>query len=96
MAAWRNEMSVMSWRPWLTFNGLVAAAQVDQPCLLVHGDGCALPDNAKRVHAELRGPKELIWGDGAQTDYYDQPIEVERAVAAACRHFAATLQPGAA
>jgi uncharacterized protein len=88
---WRNEMSVMSWQYWLTFDGIRSAASVTVPCLFVHSDGCALPDNLRRVHEAVRGDKTLVWGDGGQTDYYDQPAQVERAVQAAHRHFAATL-----
>lgn len=88
---WRNEMSPMTWQYWLTFDGIRSAATVTAPCLFVHSDGCALPDNVKRVHDSVRGEKTLAWGDGAQTDYYDQPAAVERAVQAAHRHFAATL-----
>ncbi|HEY0945790.1 MAG TPA: dienelactone hydrolase family protein [Opitutaceae bacterium] len=91
ITAWKNEMSVMTWQHWLTFDGLSAAAAVTTPTLLVHSDGCALPANVKRVHADLRGKKRLVWGDGTQTDYYDQPAFVEKAVAAAHAHFQDTL-----
>ena len=88
---WNNEMSEMTWLYWLTFDGLKAAHLVKTPTLLVHGDGCALPENAKRVHRELAGPKELLWMEGAQVDFYDQPPLVDAAVQAAVRHFQNTL-----
>lgn len=84
-------MATLSWPHWLNFDGLRAARSVTQPCLFVHGDACALPDNVKRIHATLKGPKQLVWGDGAQTDYYDQPSLVEAALTAATLHFQATL-----
>jgi fermentation-respiration switch protein FrsA (DUF1100 family) len=81
--AWKNEMATMSWFYWLSFNGLSAAARTSTPALLVHGDGCVLPENARAVHAQLRGPKRLVWADGGQTDFYDQPAQVSGAVEAA-------------
>lgn len=80
--AWRNEMALMSWAHWLTFDGIAAASSVRTPTLMVHGDGCALPDNAKRVYAQLAGPKHLEWQSGQQVDFYDQPECVDPAVAA--------------
>jgi fermentation-respiration switch protein FrsA (DUF1100 family) len=81
--AWKNEMATMSWFYWLSFNGLSAAARTSVPALFVHGDGCVLPDNARAVHAHLRGPKRLVWADGGQTDFYDQPSQLAVAVDAA-------------
>ena len=49
---------------------------------MVHGPGCALPDNAKRVYEQLAGPKKLEWVAGEQTDFYDRPEFVEPAVTA--------------
>jgi hypothetical protein len=49
------------------------------------------PDHVKRIHSVLSGPKELVWLDGTQTDFYDQPQFVEKAIDAAHRHFSATL-----
>ena len=89
--AWKNEMSVMTWLYWLTFDGLSAAASVTTPTLLVHSDGCVLPANVKHVHESLKGDKFLIWGDGTQIDYYDQPAYVQKSVAAAHEHFQRAL-----
>ena len=89
--AWKNEMSVMTWLYWLTFDGLSAAASVTTPTLLVHSDGCVLPANVRHVHESLKGQKFLVWGDGTQIDYYDQPAYVQKAVAAAHEHFQRTL-----
>jgi hypothetical protein len=79
---WKNEMAPMSWTHWLTFDGLSPAASITTPTLMIHGPGCALPENAKRVHADLAGPKRLEWMDGQQTDFYDKPECVEPAVKA--------------
>jgi uncharacterized protein len=88
---WRNEMAEFSWLYWLTFDGLSAAARVSAPSLLVHSDDCVLPDNAKAVSERVTGPREMAWTEGTQTDFYDQPAQVELAVDAADRHFRETL-----
>jgi fermentation-respiration switch protein FrsA (DUF1100 family) len=81
IAAWKNEMAPMSWAHWLTFDGLSIAASNSVPSLMVHGPGCALPDNAKRVYERWTGPKQLEWVEGAQIDFYDRPGHVDRSVA---------------
>lgn len=83
--AWTNEMAEMSWRGWLTFDGLSAAAAVDVPTLFVHGDDCMLPDNVRAIAGQMGAPTE--WLDGQQIDFYDQPAQVDAAVAAADAHF---------
>jgi fermentation-respiration switch protein FrsA (DUF1100 family) len=93
---WKNEMAEMSWLYWLTFDGLRAARDVSVPTVMVHGDGCVLPDNARGVYAALRGPKQLEWVAGNQIDFYDQPLQVTQSVAIVDRHFRATLGGGAA
>jgi fermentation-respiration switch protein FrsA (DUF1100 family) len=91
VAAWRNEMAEMSWLYWLTFDGLSAAEGVSAPALFVHGDGCVLPEHVKRIHARVRGPKELVWSKGDQVDFYDQPELVDAALAAVKPWFDKTL-----
>jgi fermentation-respiration switch protein FrsA (DUF1100 family) len=81
--AWRNEMATLSWTPWLLFDGLSAADRVETPALFVHSDGCVFPDQVRLVHSRLRGPKTLAWAAGTQTDFYDQPEQVDFAVNAA-------------
>ena len=88
---WKNEMATMSWFYWLTFDGLQAASHVKTPTLFVHSDGCVFPDHVKRVHSVLTGPKGIVWMDGTQSDFYDQPQFVEKAIDAAHRHFSATF-----
>lgn len=83
--AWTNEMAEMSWRPWLTFDGLSAAAAVTVPTLFVHGDGCMLPDNVRAIAATMGA--ETDWREGEQIDFYDRPAQVDAAVAAADAHF---------
>jgi len=90
--SWKNEMATMSWLHWLSFDGLSAASRVSQPAFFVHGDGCVLPDNAKRVYEALTGRKDMLWTEGSQIDFYDQPALVEKSVDAADRHFRQSLR----
>jgi uncharacterized protein len=83
VSAWTNQMAAMSWWYWLSFDGLRAADRVSAPALFVHSDGCVFPDNVRSVHARLGGEKQLVWTEGGQTDFYDQPAQVEFAVNAA-------------
>ncbi|GAA1715050.1 alpha/beta hydrolase [Fodinicola feengrottensis] len=89
--AWTNQMAELSWHYWLTFDGLSAASAVSTPSLFVHGDDCVLPDNVRRIGKTLSGPTEMVWSDGGQTDFYDQPAQVDLAVDAATTHFKRTL-----
>ena len=89
---WSNQMAETSWLHWLSFDGLAAAPSVITPTLMVHSDGCALPDNAKAVYARLAGKKELAWIDkGTQTDFYDVPEYVNIAADRAAAWFEETL-----
>jgi uncharacterized protein len=89
--AWSNEMAEMTWMYWLSFDGLFSATAVATPSLFVHSDGCAFPEHTKRVHAAVTGPKALVWGDGSQIDFYDQPRAVGFAVDAVRDWFERTL-----
>jgi uncharacterized protein len=89
---WKNEMDEASWRYWLTFDGMSSAARVSTPTLLVHSDGCVLPDNLRQIYRELAGAKELAWSEGSQVDFYDLPPHVERAMQAVKPWFDRTLR----
>jgi uncharacterized protein len=89
--AWSNEMAEMTWMYWLSFDGLSSATAVSTPSLFVHSDGCAFPEHAKQVHAAVTGPKALVWGDGSQIDFYDEPRAVGFAVDAVRDWFERTL-----
>jgi fermentation-respiration switch protein FrsA (DUF1100 family) len=92
--AWKNQMAEMSWLYWLTYDGLSAADEIITPVLFVHGDECVLPENVKNIYARLRGQKEMVWMEGSQVDFYDQPKLVDKAVAAAVSWFDRTLRKG--
>jgi fermentation-respiration switch protein FrsA (DUF1100 family) len=92
--SWPNIMAEMSWQHWLTFDGLSAADRLTAPALFVHSDGCVFPDIVRDLARGVRGPVEVAWGDGTQTDFYDQPDQVRFAVEAVDRHLTATMAPG--
>lgn len=91
---WRNEMTELTWAHWLTFDGLAAAPAVEVPSLFVHSDDCVFPDNLRQVAAGMKRPAELVWGEGAQIDFYDQPAQVAFALEAVDAHFRRTLGGG--
>jgi hypothetical protein len=41
--------------------------------------------------SRVRGPVEVAWGDGTQTDFYDQPEQVRFAIEAIDRRLTATM-----
>jgi len=88
---WENRFAVMSWAEWLTFDALAPAPGITVPTLLVHSDQSALPDNVRRFHAALAGPKELFWTEGQHTDFYDRDPYVATAVRAVAAHFRRAL-----
>lgn len=94
VGAWKNEMAPMSWTHWLAFDGISVASANHTPSLMVHGPGCALPDNARAVYERWAGEKRLEWLEGGQTDFYDQPAQVGTAVAAVDAWFRTHLSKG--
>jgi hypothetical protein len=53
----------------------------------VHSDGCALPEQARKVHALLRSPKALHWSNGNHFDFYDDPAKISDTAAAIASFF---------
>ena len=94
--AWDNRMSEMTWAHWLTFDAFAALPRVRVPTLLVHSEDAVLPDNVRRVADGLGAAASTVWAEGAQTDFYDRPAQVDRAVDAAVDHFAASMPAGGA
>lgn len=89
--AWKNELSVMSLENIENFDPIGKASSIKLPVMVVHSDGCAFPDQAKKFYSQLQGEKELVWGDGYHFDYYDQPKQVDYAVKNVTRFFKENL-----
>jgi fermentation-respiration switch protein FrsA (DUF1100 family) len=88
---WKNQFAVMSWSEWLEFDGVAPASRIGVPTLLVHSDAAVFPDNVRRFHAALAGPKDLYWTQGEQIDFYDTEPLTTRAAQVAAAHYRATL-----
>jgi len=89
---WGNRFAVMQWEEWLTYDALAPAARITVPTALVHSDGAALPDNVRRFHAALAGPKTLVWMEGEHTAFYDTEPTVTAAARAAAGHLRTALE----
>jgi fermentation-respiration switch protein FrsA (DUF1100 family) len=88
---WTNRFAVMQWLEWLTFDALAPAPAIGVPSLFVHSDGSALPDNVRRFHAAVSGPRTLCWMEGEHTQFYDHEPLVTFAARAAAGHFRTAL-----
>lgn len=88
---WDKQIAVMSWEPWLTFDPIDSAPKVTVPVHMVHSRDGAVPDGAQLFFDALPGPKHIDWLPGTQLDFYDQPAQVDPAVAAVVEHFRHTL-----
>lgn len=89
--AWPNRFAVMSWVDWLIHDAIAPATRITQPTVLVHSEDAAIPDGARRFHSGLAGPKDFLWTEGTQFDFYDQEPQVTIAVDTAAAHFARTM-----
>jgi fermentation-respiration switch protein FrsA (DUF1100 family) len=76
-----------AWGLWLDFDPVSEAAKVTGPALIVHSDGCALPDQARKAYELLKGPKALHWTAGNHFEFYDGPEKVREASDAVAGHF---------
>lgn len=88
---WKNQFAVQSWAEWLTFTAMPAAPKLRVPVLMVHSEEAAVPQGAKAFFGQVSSPKEFIWMDGNQFDFYDQPKQVAAASRAAVKHLRVTL-----
>ena len=89
---WPNRFAVMAWEDWLTYDSLVLAPRITRPTLLVHSEDAAIPDGARRFHAGLAGPRDILWTQGTQFDFYDQEPQVTLAADTVAAHFGRTLR----
>ncbi|GGL57227.1 alpha/beta hydrolase [Planomonospora parontospora] len=90
--AWPNRFAVMAWPDWLTYDSIALAPQITQPTLLVHSKDAAIPDGARRFHAGLAGPGDILWTQGTQFDFYDTEPQVTVSVDTVAAHFGRTLR----
>ncbi|CAM1343452.1 alpha/beta hydrolase [Tenacibaculum amylolyticum] len=82
-----DQFAVATWEDWLKLNPFPSAAKLNKPLLMIHSDGCVLPDYTKKYFNEVTSEnKELVWVDTEmaspmhQFAFYDQEEEVTLAV----------------
>jgi fermentation-respiration switch protein FrsA (DUF1100 family) len=93
---WENQHAVMSDAGLLSYESLSAAARLTKPFLLIHGDNCALPDQAKRHFAVVPTADKLhLRPDTPHLAFYDVPSAIDPAVTQIIDWFARHLGPGA-
>ncbi len=68
-----NRFAVSSWEPWLTFDGISAGNDIEQPVFIVHSESGAVPQGTKDFYQLLKGKKEIKW----LNDYNQQQLYFE-------------------
>ncbi|MEL6356510.1 MAG: nuclear transport factor 2 family protein [Bacteroidota bacterium] len=73
-AHYDNRFAVSSWEPWLTFDGISIAQEINQPVFIVHSESGAVPQGAKAFYEQLKGEKEIVWLNAfnQQQLYYEE------------------------
>ncbi|WP_344222999.1 alpha/beta hydrolase [Lapillicoccus jejuensis] len=86
---WENRYALMSDVPYLEFESMSAAADLQTPLLMVHADLSDGPDSARRHFAAVPGiDKHLVWQGGTtHFQYYDDPVVIDSAAALAAAWF---------
>ncbi|WP_211091835.1 alpha/beta hydrolase [Vibrio agarilyticus] len=95
-----DNFAVMSWEDWLTLDPMPSASQLNKPTIMVHSDGCVLPQYTKNFFNKIpTSDKSLYW---VETDleppihqfyFYDQELEVSIAVEQITHWFNKHLSP---
>lgn len=93
--AWSDDkFAVMSWEDWLTLDPMPYASKLNAPTLMIHSDGCVLPQYTKNFFEQIATTdKQLEWVETElaspmqQFNFYDQPDEVQLAVKKATNWF---------
>ncbi|MEM8964007.1 MAG: alpha/beta hydrolase [Acidobacteriota bacterium] len=83
-----NQFSVLSWKPWLTYDGQASADRLSKPMLMVGSSGMALPAGAEAYERRTKASVERVWfgEDVNQFDFYDR-ADIVSAAADAVTNF---------
>jgi len=83
-----NRFSLLTWRPWLTYDALASADRLTKPLLMVGSEGMALPAGAAAYAERTGAPLARLWldDDVSQFDFYDTPTVVAAAADAVAKH----------
>ncbi|MEM7650551.1 MAG: alpha/beta hydrolase [Pseudomonadota bacterium] len=88
-----DKFSTLSWGPWLNYDAIQTASQINDPMLLVHSEAAAIPQGAKKFATQGGENVELIMMDNVtQFDFYDQPEAMDAAVKKVDAHFQTSFQ----
>jgi hypothetical protein len=91
---WDNRYAVLSDAGLLSYESLSAAARLTKPFLLIHGNNCALPDQARRHFAVVPTQDKLhLHPDSPHLEFYDNPAVIDSAVTSVTDWFARHLGP---
>ena len=96
---WSNDkFAVATWEDWLTLDPMPYAEKLNTPTLMIHSDGCVLPQYTKNFYENIStADKHLIWVETElaspmqQFNFYDQDDEVNLAVTEVGKWFNAKL-----
>ncbi len=87
-----NQFNTMTWEPWLTYDAIQTAENLQKPTLLVHSQDAAIPQGAQKYLGLAGENTRGVWLDGVtQFDFYDQPAAMQRASDEVAAHFTSTL-----
>jgi len=97
---WSNDkFAVMSWEDWLTLDPMPYATKLQASTLMIHSDGCVLPQYTKNFFEKIAtSDKRLEWVETdldspmQQFNFYDQEAEVGIAVDLASTWYKEKLQ----
>jgi fermentation-respiration switch protein FrsA (DUF1100 family) len=93
---WNPEkFAVMTWGQWLTFNPRSSAKNLNTPTLMVHSDGCVLPEYTSIYFDEIKTddkkkvwmPTEILPSPFHQFNFYDQDEEMTLVISEASKWF---------
>jgi pimeloyl-ACP methyl ester carboxylesterase len=95
---WENRYAVMSDAALFSFESISAAARLTKPYLMIHGDGSAIPDAARRHFAVVpTADKQFQWDEHTRhLQYYDDPAVIDRSVISVVDWFSRHLGPARA
>ncbi|TKG89597.1 alpha/beta hydrolase [Puteibacter caeruleilacunae] len=89
-----DKFAVMSWEDWLTLNPMPYAEKLEAATLMIHSDGCVLPQYTKNFFGKIATDnKKLDWIETdldspmQQFNFYDQKEEVNIAVEKATKWY---------
>ena len=69
-----NRFGVLSWKPWLTYDGQASADRLTKSALMVGSAGMALPAGAEAYEQRMSASLKKVWldDDVNQFDFYDR------------------------